>query len=98
MMSVLQQFSRRIISLSRNNETWAQDYELWSRNPLEVIQGLFSNPLFKDDMVYGPEKRFSDDGGRLYSEIYCSDWWWSTQVLVFLSDVLKVYLVITNIF
>jgi hypothetical protein len=58
---------------------WAQKYELWSRNPLAVIQGLFSNPLFKEEMVYGPEQRFCCKGRRLYSEMHCSDWWWRTQ-------------------
>ena len=75
-----QQFSRKIISLSRNNETWAQEYELWSRNPLDIIQSLFSNPSFKEEMIYRPEKRFYSDGTRLYSEMHCSDWWWRTQV------------------
>ena len=76
---MLQAFTRKTFTLSRDAETWTGDYVLWYRNPLEAIQSLFSNPMFKNEMVYIPEKHFNRDR-RLYSEIHWSDWWWHTQV------------------
>ena len=78
----MQPFFYKIISLSHECETWAGDYILWYRNPLEAIQSLFSNPLFKDEMIYTLEKHFSYGGKRVYLEIHWSDWWWRTQIFL----------------
>src|SRR3954451_25002168 len=81
---LFQRFSHQTIRISHNNESWAGDHILWYRNPLDLIRNLFANPLFKQEIVYAPEKHFSNDGKRLYSEINWSDWWWRIQVFNFI--------------
>ena len=59
-------------------------------NPLELIQGLWSNPTYVDNMVFAPRKAWSchKRNSRLYNEMWTGDWWWNTQVSTFLEDYL----------
>ena len=56
--------------------------EIWYRDPIECIQELIGNPLFRDTMGYAPERVFLDENGtqRAYDEMWTADWWWETQV------------------
>jgi hypothetical protein len=45
-----------------------------------VIQNLFGNLLFRDEMVYTAEKHLTKAGEAVYSEMHWSNWWWETQV------------------
>ena len=47
---------------------------------MELIQNLFGNPMFRDEIVYAAEKHVNTQGMRLYSEMHWSEWWWNTQV------------------
>lgn len=56
--------------------------ELWRRNPVECIKELFSNPAFKENIQYGPQKVYTDESRteRVYGEMWMGEWWWRTQV------------------
>ena len=59
-----------------------EEVELWRRDPVEIIQSLIANPMFKDEIAYEPEKVYKDNRGkiRVYDEMWTGDWWWDTQV------------------
>ncbi|OBZ67720.1 hypothetical protein A0H81_12089 [Grifola frondosa] len=61
--------------------TQVEEVELWKRDPVECIQELIGNPVFKDLIQYAPERLYSDSEGseRIYDEMWTADWWWDTQ-------------------
>ena len=68
--------------LAEDGKPMLEEVELWRRDPLEIIQDLISNPMFKDEIVYQPERVYKDEEGkiRVYDEMWTGDWWWDTQV------------------
>jgi hypothetical protein len=56
--------------------------ELWLRDPVECVRELFSNPTFKEDIKYGPQKVYTDESRteRIYNEMWTGKWWWKMQV------------------
>jgi Plavaka transposase len=58
------------------------EFELWSRDPVECIKQLFSNPSFNGHISYVPERVYGDNVGRsrIYEEMWTCDWWWDVQV------------------
>jgi hypothetical protein len=58
-----------------------QEHKFWYRDPVEIVRTLFGNPLFKNEMVFTAEKHTDAQGGRIYSEIHWSNWWWDLQVI-----------------
>lgn len=60
----------------------SEDLELWRRDPAECIRELIGNPLFREVMVYAPERVYMDKEGteRCIDEMWTADWWWETQV------------------
>ena len=54
------------------------------RNIMECIRALYGDPNFVDDMVFAPERHYSDSERvcRIYSEMYTGDWWWAVQVRI----------------
>ena len=59
--------------------------ELWRRDPVECIRELFSNPAFKDNIHYKPQKVYTNESRteRVFSEMWTGEWWWKTQVSSF---------------
>ena len=68
--------------LSGNGEMVTEKVELWRRDPVECIRELFSNPAFKDNIHYKPQKTYSNKSKteRVYGEMWEGQWWWKTQV------------------
>ncbi|KAJ7619276.1 hypothetical protein FB45DRAFT_755446 [Roridomyces roridus] len=58
-----------------------EDLELWMRDPVECIQQLMGNPLFKEHMVYAPERAYTSAKGttRVLDEMWTGNWWWEIQ-------------------
>lgn len=56
--------------------------ELWLCDPVECVRELFSNPAFKEDINYKPQKVYTDGSRteRVYSEMWTGKWWWKMQV------------------
>ena len=65
-----------------NGETMGEELDLWCRNPLECIQELIGNPLFKDKMVFEPAQCFTNEAcsNCVIDEIWTANWWWKIQV------------------
>ena len=72
-----------MVNIKHTQESWNGKYTVWYRNPIELIQNLFGNLMYKDDMVYTAGKHINPQGMCLYSEMHWSDWWWNTQVYIF---------------
>ena len=66
------------------------EHKIHHRDPLELIQGLWSNPTYVDDMVFAPRKLWSchEKSSRLYNEMWTGNWWWNIQVRKLLIDYL----------
>ena len=73
--------------VDENGQPLAEELELWSRDPVECIYELLSNPMFKDSISYVPEKVYEDSKGktRIYDEMWTADWWWDVQVSLLMS-------------
>ncbi|KAG1804410.1 uncharacterized protein BJ212DRAFT_1449765 [Suillus subaureus] len=58
-----------------------EEVELWSRNPVECVEELISNPFFKEDMAYSPARAYADRAGlhRVIDEMWTAEWWHETQ-------------------
>jgi Plavaka transposase len=63
---------------SIGNET----LHFYHRNIIECIRTLYSDPEFARDMVFVPERHYTDCERtcRVYSEMHTGDWWWAVQV------------------
>lgn len=59
-----------------------EELEVVYRDPLEVIQDIYSNPAYCDSMRYQPEKHWVDAKRqcRVHNEMHTGDWWWRRQV------------------
>ncbi|KAJ7147090.1 hypothetical protein C8R43DRAFT_1196388 [Mycena crocata] len=55
--------------------------ELWWRDPVECVEELMGNPLFRDAMRYAPEKLFADqtESNEVVNEMWTASWWWELQ-------------------
>ncbi|KAI6160446.1 hypothetical protein EDD17DRAFT_1778355 [Pisolithus thermaeus] len=55
--------------------------ELWVHDPVTCIRELMGNPAFDGEIVYTPEKVYTDQHGttQQYDEMWMGDWWWETQ-------------------
>ncbi|KAH9013981.1 hypothetical protein EDB85DRAFT_1851431, partial [Lactarius pseudohatsudake] len=52
------------------------------REIIPSIQAIFGNPEFARELVFAPERHYTDAKRtcRVYNEMYTADWWWSVQV------------------
>jgi hypothetical protein len=48
----------------------------------ERLLERYSNPEFAQDLVFTPERHYTDQGRteRIYSEMHTGDWWCAVQV------------------
>jgi hypothetical protein len=56
--------------------------KFYYRDILASIRTLYGNPDFHLDLVFAPERHFTNDERtcRIYNEMHTGDWWWSVQV------------------
>lgn len=65
--------------------TWmTNSYEVWFRNPLEVMENQISNPDFAGKMDYAPKQVFGQDGKRLFKDTMSGNWAWDQAVCLYL--------------
>jgi hypothetical protein len=55
------------------------EYEIWFRNPRDVIKGILSNPEFDGHIDYSAYREFEDSKQR-YSNMMLGDWAWRQSV------------------
>ena len=61
-------------------------HQIYYRNPVNVIQALWSNPIYSNQMTFAPQKMWSSSEriSRLYNEMWTGDWWWKIQVCIYI--------------
>ena len=63
-----------------------EEVEMWMHNPVECVQELMGNPAFRDNISDVPEHVYQDSASskHVYDEMWMADWWWNTQVSLYL--------------
>lgn len=58
------------------------EVEVFYRDPLAVIQDIFSGPKYCEQMVFAPAKHWTNKNRkkRVYNEMHTGNWWWRKQV------------------
>jgi hypothetical protein len=56
--------------------------QFYYRDILQCIRTLFGDPEFAQDLIFAPERHYTDRErtSRVYSELHTSNWWWAVQV------------------
>lgn len=65
-----------------NGKPLTENLELWYRDPVECIQELLGNPMFKKNLAYAPARIYRDPEGKVrqIDEMWTGNWWWEIQV------------------
>jgi hypothetical protein len=58
-------------------------YDVWFRDPRNVIQHLLKNSSFSGEFDYAPSQQFDGDGERQYQDFMSGDWAWQQAVSLF---------------
>ncbi|KAF7969588.1 hypothetical protein HWV62_26903 [Athelia sp. TMB] len=53
-----------------------QDFEVWYRDPRELIKNLLSNPDFDGEFDYSPFHEYDGDGNHHFQDFMSGDWAW----------------------
>lgn len=63
-------------------DAFENTFDLYWRDPLEVIADLLSDPTYADHLTFVPIKHYADSEGktRIYNELPSGDWMYETQV------------------
>ncbi|KAK7684404.1 hypothetical protein QCA50_012351 [Cerrena zonata] len=51
-------------------------YDVWCRNPLDVVRNMLSNPEFKGQFDYAPYRQFDQHSCRHYDNFMSGNWAW----------------------
>jgi len=56
--------------------------EFYYRDVMKCIRGIYSDPGFKSELVFTPERHYTSHECTccVYNEMYTGDWWWKVQV------------------
>ena len=57
-----------------------QDFEVWYRDPRELIKNLLSNPDFDGEFDYSPFHEYDGDGNHRFQDFMSGDWAWHQAV------------------
>lgn len=60
------------------------DSVLYYRDPFVCLKDLFRNPEFLKNMKFAPERLYTREGSRMYTELNSGDWIWELQVSEFI--------------
>ncbi|KAI6106269.1 hypothetical protein EDD16DRAFT_1491001 [Pisolithus croceorrhizus] len=65
----------------KDHTVGGEEMELWVHDPVACITELIGNPAFHGDIVYAPEKVYTDCQGstQQYDEMWMGNWWWEMQ-------------------
>lgn len=67
-----------------NTPTWmTAKYDVWCRNPLDVIHNLLANPDFKGEFDYAPYREYDNKDRRQYHNFMSGNWAWRHAVRLF---------------
>jgi len=64
-------------------------FEMYSRNIIDCIKSLFSDPDVSEHLLLSPERHYADPDKtiRLYHEMNTGKWWWNIQVLTYIYSI-----------
>lgn len=70
--------------MDANGKPLTERLELWYRDPVECVQELMGNPIFKNHLAYAPTRVYQDREGRVrqIDEMWTGNWWWDVQVSI----------------
>ncbi|KAJ7605725.1 hypothetical protein FB45DRAFT_879173 [Roridomyces roridus] len=56
-------------------------FDVYFRPILDCVKALYNDPEFTHDLVFAPERHYSDANktARLFHDLHTGKWWWSTQ-------------------
>lgn len=57
-----------------------QDFEVWFRDPRELIKNMLSNPAFDGEFDYAPYHEYDADGNHRFQDFMSGDWAWHQAV------------------
>lgn len=68
--------------IPQNAPSWMKkEYDVWFRNPLDVLEGQIGNPDFADEMDYAPKEVFGQKNKkRQYTDLMSGQWAWKQAV------------------
>lgn len=57
-------------------------FDVYFRDVVECIRGLYSEPEFCQHLVFLPERHYADPDHtlRFFHEMHSGKWWWAAQV------------------
>ena len=66
----------------RSTPVLGESVDLYYRPIMECIEALLGNTDFAKDLIFAPERHYSDEDCtiRLYHDLHTGKWWWDTQV------------------
>ncbi|KAF7967364.1 hypothetical protein HWV62_34649 [Athelia sp. TMB] len=59
-----------------------QDFEVWFRDPRELIKNLLSNPDFDGEFDYAPYHEYDEDNNHRFQNFMSGDWAWHQADLI----------------
>jgi hypothetical protein len=64
-----------------NTPTWmTASYEVWFRDPLQVMEQQLGNKDFGAELDVAPKRVFSKEGKRQFTDLMTGDWAWAQAV------------------
>lgn len=64
---------------------------LYHRDILQCIRALYGNPEFTRDLIFAPERHFTDPERtcQVFSDMHTGEWWWEVQVRELLHSLIQ---------
>lgn len=66
-------------------EWMTQEYQVWFRDPVQLMRNLVANPDFKNEFDYTPYQEYDQQGKHRYQDLMSGDWAWRQAVRTFTS-------------
>ncbi|KAG1837010.1 hypothetical protein F4604DRAFT_1885875 [Suillus subluteus] len=58
-------------------------YDVWYRDPQEVVRNMLANPAYSDEMDYRPYREYSTDGDEhQFRDLMSADWAWEQADII----------------
>jgi hypothetical protein len=61
-------------------------YNVWYRDPLELVRNMLTNPDFDGEIEFSPHHDYTTDNKRYWKNLMSGDWAWNQAVSVFKSE------------
>lgn len=64
-----------------------QAFDVYFRDVIACVHGLFGDPEFSQHLKTAPERHYLDPDKtiRRFGEMHTANWWWSTQVHIIIT-------------